>query len=130
RVERELAAGIDLLGSALPQIILAGGEQLAGDVAALLMRSDQQQAGRALTAIEIAVRTVRPKARMDEAHQPRTVAGDDQALAIEPWFGQDVLFEELRSDGLNSPADRSLGPPDFGQPRRISILEWAVANQA
>jgi hypothetical protein len=40
-----------------------------------------------------------------------------------------VLFDELRRDRLNSPADRPLGPPDFGQARWVSILKRAIANQ-
>ena len=49
--------------------------------------------------------------------------------AIEPRLGQNVFFDELRRDGLHSPANRTLAPPDFGQTRRVAILEGAVADQ-
>ena len=75
------------------------------------------------------MRTIGPEARMDEPDEPGVVTCNDQPLAIEPRLGEDVLFDELGRDRLNSPADRPLGPPDFGQTRRVPVFKRAKANQ-
>ena len=63
------------------------------------------------------------------AQAPGAVAGDNQSLAIEPGLSKHVLFDNLRRNGLDPTANRPLRPPDFGQPRRIPVLERAVADQ-
>ena len=93
------------------------------------MRCDKNQAGRSLAAIDSRVRTIGAKAGVNETHRPRSSQATINPSPIEPRLGQNVLFEELRRHRLNPPANRPLAPPDFGQTRRIAILEWAVADQ-
>ena len=66
---------------------------------------------------------------MHEADRPCPFASHDQPMAIEPRFGQHVLFDELRCDRLNAAADGPLRPPNLGQGRRVSIFEGAIPDQ-
>jgi hypothetical protein len=70
-----------------------------------------------------------PKAGVNETDRPSPFAGNDQPFTIKPRLRKNVFFEQLRRHCLNPAANRPLGPPNFGQPRRIAILKWAVTDQ-
>src|SRR5207302_7452157 len=114
RIEWKLTAGKYLPGAALPQVVFAGREQLAGDFASFWVRRDQQETGCPLATVQIAVVALRAESGVDETNQPRAITRDDQPPAIEPRLGEDVLFEELRRHRLDSATNGPLGPPDFG----------------
>src|SRR5438477_483413 len=60
---------------------------------------------------------------------PRSFASHDQSAPVKPRLCQNMLFNELWRDRLHPPANRPLGPPDFGQTRRIPIFKRAIADQ-
>ena len=93
------------------------------------MRRDEQQTARPFRAINLRVLASRSKASVNEAHQPRTFRGHNQPVAIEPRFGQHMLFDGLRRNRLKPPADRTLRPPDFSEPRWVTILKGTIEDQ-
>src|SRR5262245_62139764 len=69
------------------------------------------------------------KPRMRKADRPGSLAGHNQAEPVKPRLGEDVFFQERRSDRLEPATQRRLSPPDLRQCRRIPILKWAIADQ-